>query len=260
MRKTLFLFAVALTFLAGCGVETQLRGSQDRGGLSDVEYNQLYEINFLHGDNIEARKAVFSGLFQPAASEKVQKLAKLIADNCTGSGIIPDNEMSGSINHQEIAGASCPIRWIRDRTFNRGTNAVFFNDNFETNSNDYLKESRVRWRRISGNYSIKKDPNTGVQTVSGVLTVNGFEIQGFGKLTGGISVHGNYPPGNRGTGSVILNLSNGRWQHSAAISWDLVKFDPVYFINGKKVERKVFEELFSGFELTKIMENSINMR
>ncbi len=261
MRKTLFLLAVAISFITACGEDTGLRGSRDRGGLSNSEFDTLKGINEIQGSNLQVVEDLYSTFVPPAAgSEKLSKMSKMVADNCASSGRIPADEMTGANNTQTIANGvgQCPIYWHRERSFSPGSGTMIFIDNFETRSNEYLELAPVRWRRVSGDY--RRTVNGTTRGVRGSMTYSEFEVVGVGKLRGGITVDAQYPTTDRGGGYVSLTLASSRWNHTGVIQWDVRKFAPQYYVNGNEVERKVFDELFSSYGLTKIMENSLKMR
>jgi hypothetical protein len=98
------------------------------------------------------------------------------------------------------------------------------------------------------------------KTISGTIHIQQFLVKDKGPVKGSIVLQSQYA-GTRGEGSLVLNLTvYGRYSHTDSITWEVPKFDPKYFINGHQVELKEFEEVFSAFELPKIMANSMKMR
>jgi hypothetical protein len=265
MRKALFLFTVALSLLTACGEDVGLRGKTDRGGLSDSDYTAIKTINALQLDNMQARDSVYPMMETDVDSSAVgngnlEKMAKSIAENCSSSGKIPKDEMGGANNTQTVANGSgnCPIYWHRQRSFIPATQTFVFIDNFEARSPEYLAMAPVVARRISGDFRASWSGTT--RNVLGSMTFSEYEIKGLGRLRGGITIQASYPTTDRGGGSVSLTLVAPRWQHTATVQWSVQKFSPAFYIDGNEVDRKTFDELFSSFELTKIMENSLKMR
>jgi hypothetical protein len=262
MRKTLFLFAVVAFAFIGCGGNTDLRekrGGGDQGGLGDADYQRVTTLNALQSDNIEARKVVYAHSFvEPLVSEKVSKLAKMISDNCSGDQEIPEEEMTGASNDQTIGGSLCPISWSRNRFYNSGARSFYYNDDFEARTKAFTEISPITRRQVQG--SITTVISGATKNINGVITINQFQVQGLGAVKGSITLQSQYT-GNRGTGSLNMHLTVfAKTQVSAAIVWEVPKFEPKYYVNGRLVELKTFEELFSAFDLTKIMANSLKMR
>jgi len=96
--------------------------------------------------------------------------------------------------------------------------------------------------------------------VRGKLEFTDYTHKDLGTIEASVLTDQSYPTMDRGGGSVTLYLSIGSWKHSASITWDLKQFEPRYFVDSTEIERKAFEELFSSFELIKIMDNSFKMR
>lgn len=261
MHKTLLFLAVAISFITACSEDMGLREKRDRGGLSDTDFDTLKGVNEVQENNAKVVNGLYAFSTEPiAANEKLLKMTKMVADNCASSGRLPDDEMTGANNAQTVANGAgnCPIYWHRERSFSSGSGTMIFIDNFETRSNEYLEMSPIRWRRVSGDY--RRFMNGTTRVVRGSMTFSEFEVVGVGKLRGGITIDSQYPTTDRGGGYVSLTIASARWSHTGRVQWDVRNFAPQYYVNGNEVDRKVFDELFSSYGLTKIMENSMKMR
>lgn len=259
MHKTLRLVVVLLPFMISCGKGDDLRGKRLPNGMTTVEYDRLLKLNGMLEDNIDARKSAFETDIAPMISEKAKALGKLIQKSCSNTGRIPDNELSGGTHTHKISGNDCPVYWYRERGFQ--DQLVHVIDNLEIKNQDYEKLVEMSARRMSGDYSLVR---TGTQKkISGTINIHEFNTKDYGSIQGSITTDQVYE-GEDGVGYVQLYLQSTKgWKHTGKLSWEIRSGNrkPVVFrVDGVKIKEDEFQELFSSFELIKIMDNSLKMK
>jgi len=62
------------------------------------------------------------------------------------------------------------------------------------------------------------------------------------------------------TGSIGLRLQIGEQVTSASMSWSEASDEPIYLINGQSVAQKTFDERFSAFDFSEIVDRSRDLR
>lgn len=252
---------IVLVFLVACGEDALQKGS-GAGGLSKLEYDQLLALNRLQQDNVEARDFVHHDIVS-LMSEKSKAMAEKIAyPACVVTGQIPDNDLTGAIHEQTIAGDNCPIYWFRRRGWTLGEKIMIYSDKLMVLSDSYRKQyTPMSVRSLSGQYKVI--PDSGGFRVVGTITINEFQTVSLGRVMGNITIeHQNR--NQSGGGMVTLNLTTSHGlKKSASISWTLRRGglqNVVYRIGSSRVEESAFNELFSSFEMDKIMANVLIMK
>lgn len=254
MRGLVFGIALLTLVVAGCA---DGKGDRERGGLSKQDYEAIKSLNESMEDNIRARQLATGKMVMPAAGQHLGKMSKMI-ESCNSVGDLPEDLLAGGLHEHIVRGqAPCPIYWARSTYFDRNSRIWTYNDNFTVESKEYLEMSPVL--RRSGGGTIKRDVRNGIAYIAGSHRYRMTSVR-EGELDVVLQTSQVYESFNRGQGYINLTISGPRWSHTATVSWYLPSFDPAFAINGNKVESKVFEELFSSFELVKIMENSLKMR
>lgn len=257
MHKALFLFTVVVVLLTACSAQ---EGAKRRPGkLTVVEYDRLLKINHVQLDVIEAKNLAYAFMTPLAASDKVQKLAsKMGATKCQERGEIPDEWMYGARREQEIMGNACPIYWslVRQRT----ETALIFVDNLDVKDKDFGNEAELMGRRIAG--TLERRTSGGGYEVAGTLDIGPFEVAGYGVVQGAMTIYQKYVGGS-GSGSLKLELNGKNWGHTGSVNWNFRAGEntaPLYKIDNAKVNDKDFDNMFSAFEVTKIVANVMNMK
>ncbi len=262
MQKTLSFFIISITLATtACGLSVAPREGRI-GKLTDRDQTILTDINDIQMDNIDAREnSEHSFTMESAVSDKVAQMSKAIRHpNCTHAGIIPDYDLSGTMNTHTINGATCPIYWFRQRGYTASAGTLRLIDNFSTQDTDFRKLSPTIARRADGVMQVR--PEGSGSRVTGSVKFNQFEITGYGKIQVSIDTDAKYR-GDEGEGIVAISLSAMNTSHTGSISWTIrngALTSTRYTVDNVKIEAKEFERLFSSFELSKIMDNSRNMK
>lgn len=262
MQKTLTILAVFIALLTACGEDLGLR--KDRiGKLTDRDQTVLLAINEIQNDNIAARQDSGHGFLAAPVSEKVAKMSeRMRKPYCVHNAILDDHDdLSGETKTQTINGTDCPVYWFRERGFDRSSGVWHMRDKLVVLNEDFRKLSGMKMRTVAGDYGVRKVG--GVTTISGDIALNDFELTEYGKITGNIRTDQRYD-GDEGSGSIVFRISSPMMgSHRAEIHWNVRRTSDItttYLVDSVRVEKKEFEQLFSSFELSKIMDNSLDMK
>lgn len=259
--RSLFFPLAAIVFLASC------QGGQQKAtnaGLSDDTYNKLKTINEGLADNKEAIRVAFEG-FHPesvtsAPSQKVLKMAELIhKGNCTRTVKEPaeayDRSWTGA---HEVSGAECPMNLKQNWSFDtRNRTWTIVADSFTAKSSEFQKESLIQSYTVSDGFlTVSSGPTS--QKITGTINYFNFKVTGIGNVAANIRTEQNYT-GSRGGGRLEFNIDSFKnFKVNVVITWSTGR-TPIFRVNGKTVDQKDVEDLFSSFQLMELIDRSQKM-
>lgn len=263
MRVSLFTVLLTLSMTIGCNggnggkrppVEDPTKNAEDR-------FETLRELNRLVSENQEAIAEVFPDEAKGRANEKVGKMADLIRKGqCRPNGKRPTQDLDHSWTMDfEVNSENCPIRLLENWDYDHESRTWKKSQLFSIRSDAYRELNTVE--SMDGSGTIWAEEKKGTVHVQGHFSFKEFRVMGLGNLTYEINTNQEYPGLNRGSGRIDMYLRHSNeWQASASIEWSFPDFQPIYRVNGKKLEEKAFLEMFSAYGLTEIMYLSLDMR
>jgi hypothetical protein len=258
----MFFGAIVLTLTACGGGKT----NKETGGLKPERYATLASLNQEQVNNQEAFNSVVGQVFGQAVqsvakpSEKVQKMTDLLRDsNCaTLFQPVPKGFQQNWQGRTQISGAACPVFLNDERSYDAQAKRLVFSTNFSSKSTAYQEVNAINTGIARGEIALQA---SGAQkTITGAATFDRISVRDLGELTANIETRQVYSS-DRGRGRLVMNLRlEKKWQHQAAIDWDVRSDAPKFYVDGNEIERANFLELFSSYGLIEIMENSLQMR
>ncbi len=253
----LYIFAALMTLTACQNKEAQ--------ELTEENYQKLRSINESLSDVSAAVDLAFGSKIAPSGSiEKVRKMADLIrASNCKARSA-KDEEPSGEdrynvdwINEGGVQeGGTCVVGLNRNTAYNANKRTLTHVEDFKA-WGDFQKESLVHSYFIQGSLDAKTE-NT-LTTVNGKFDSKNFRVDKLGPVWVTIRTKHSIRGEAFGSGTANLTFQAKDMKYTASVAWS-GKNTITYRINGKKVDEKTIQELFSAYGLMEIVDRSARMR
>ena len=264
MQRSGCLYLLPFIFILGaCGKGSDEPFRKLPPGITRTDYDRFVNLNRMQQDMVDARESVHGQLY-PSISEKAEAMGKLMANpNCVRNVPMPEDDLSGVVTQQTIAGANCPIRWSRTRGWTVANKSQQMLDNLTVLSADFRKNYMpLNERVVSGAYGVTTESGGGYR-VSGRTQNLRIATVSEGVYQGQISVD-QVVRDDQGKGIVYLELnSSTSGRINAKITWTFrnnMATQIEYSINDAKVDKTQFAEAFSSYELDIIMDNTVRMK
>lgn len=249
---------VCLT-LAHCGPKSPKVTPREREPFAPESYEALKQLNTILVENEEA----IAGTVEVTRSEKSRKMSQALKDARCGFTRNEarreafDTDWSAS---QVFGGNGCPVRSQRDWRYGNRNRELIVYHTFATLDPEFRKVNGINKLDGSGSILVTRDDN-GAQKITGEIRYDRFEIEGVGALQAVVRTTQQYK-GAGGGGTVTVTVTQkGVFSFTGGIRWEARDFKTrSYFVGKTAIERKNFNELFSFFELDKVVDDSERMR
>jgi hypothetical protein len=255
-RPFLLVHCAVLLFGLGCGGVKK----SPIDGLSEQEYETLQSVNEAQGNTIRGAQLAF-GSFTPMLinNNKAQSTADSLRNSGCGQTLRPgDSSYTTTWNSLwEVSSAGCPIYLHESAFFNHDSGQWSMNRLITVKSTDLRTLNGLVTLSMSGN--ITTHVTGGGKSMVGTVNYSQFEMEKIGAVTAQIAFS-QQSVGADGSGSLDFNLEAAGHKVVASIAWRSAGADAVYKVNGHETERKAFDDAFSSFELTEIMDRVLQMR
>lgn len=277
-----FVFCLSTVFMA-CAEKTSRKKANDSTPppYSPVDYKALSDFNEVladgevawgqaigRGDPATPSHTADEGSspgIGPLISEKAAHLAEILGKAISDNHCVKKQNQEPSSDYsrfwratKHMEGAGCPVKIRRTWEFRR--NALSMTYRYKAVDEAYRKESGLD--ELAGNGTISVTLGApGTSKVTGEIHFPTIAGPAFGKVVAEISTVQNYS-GLNGTGyvEVIVSPASGR-SYKGRIDWKGEDFgDRTYKVDGKRIEQKDFQRLFSFFNLDKLVDDSERMR
>lgn len=255
--RTTAVLCFAAMLLTACN-------GQKAKDISQEDYEKLRAIN---DSFYETSAAVQMALGKNAShravsNEKVAKLAGYIANSrCSllREGAVPggSGKYSADWNKSEIVKddrGTCVLNHIQAHSYNVQKREFKIEEKFDT-SGDFEAESIVQSYTLKGN--MRASELNGNTRIQGRFEFQNFRVKDLGRVWLDIRTTQNYSSLN-GSGSVNLHIEAKGLEHNATITWG-VSGNTLFRVNGKNVDKKTMQELFSAYGLMELVDHSARM-
>jgi hypothetical protein len=231
--------------------------------MTPEQYAQIRALNQSMLDAKEAVTLALSGItLSEAPSEKAQKLAALIkASTCTRTHEPDLEDFTRTWKGQTtLEGGACAVNLSHKAGYDSAARSWSIDESFSVVSADFQKESQLRSYSNEG-VLVYKNLGTAGSQVEGRISYLNFKGQDLGLVYANANLRQNYTSTGRGSGRIILTLeARLKWRHTITLLWRLPDLKITYQIDGRDIDAKTYNELFSGFKLTEIIDRSMKMR
>lgn len=261
IKHVLTSFTLGL-MLTACGGQK----ATSRGGFSEGQYRTLKGLNERLATSQQAINSFAAGTAIAGGRDRVNELAgHLRRAQCTLLTNEPRQtsfDVSWSATQVFDKGAAqgrCPLFSQRRWTFNRLTRDLTFSLEVRVSEDLFAGLSGIRTLHGVGTLRVRKVDAT--TTIEGLFTYGQLELTDVGALEANIRVQQQYT-GRNGVGQVTITLAKaGEFTYDGGVRWQGSNFsDRTYFAGGGDILAENFQELFSYFELDKIVDDSERMR
>lgn len=259
MRTVVMISFLTLSVVACSGVDPKSKVDPETG-LNEGQKGQMKTINTSFDEVNEAIQLAWGSGASPLASEKVNKMVALLKGaDCVRTYRAPsdvyDRDWSGV---HEIKGNTCPIYLYQYSQFSKTTNEWAYLENFQVKANEFAALSTLQSVQSEGLLRAEKN---GVRTkIVGEVKYTNFRVKDIGPLALSLRTSQEYI-GERGGGSLTFLLEARRkFKHTLLVSWNLSKDSPTYRLNGREIDQLAFDEMFSAYKLTEMIDRSKKMR
>jgi len=255
--RTTAVLCFAAMLLSACN-------GQKAKDISPEDYEKLRAINDSFYETSAAVQMALgkNNSLRSVSNEKVAKLAGYISNSRCSlqlEGAIPGGtgkytaDWSKSETVKDDRGA-CVLNHVQAHHFNVQRREFKIEEKFDT-SGDFEKESLVQSYTVRGN--MKATELNGNTRIQGRFEFQNFRVKDLGRVWLDIRTSQNYS-GLNGSGSVNLHIEAKDLEHNATITWGL-NSKPQFRVNGKKVDEKTIQELFSAYGLMELVDHSARM-
>ncbi len=255
-RNKSILYFAAMLIVAGCSGKSAKE-------LSEADYTLLKSINESFYDTSTAVDIALGDKIVPAASsEKLAKMVEMIkSSRCQRE--VKSREPSGRDPYtsdwgaeQYVTSGTCVLDLSQNNKFTI-RDRMYKEDEFFDTTGDFKNESLVQSYRVDGYLKAATENNR--TKIEGLFQFKNFKVKDLGLVGVRIKTTQAYL-GSTGSGTAVLNWAAKGRSHVATVAWSGASRERQYRIDGKKVDEKTMQELFSAYGLMEIVDRSLKMR
>ena len=221
--------------------------------LAAVDTQTLTTVNSAQSDTVTAAQVAFE---PPATAPtgRVQQLAQLITNGkCTqtktAAGTRYDHPWQGE---WEVSSDSCPVLVHEYSAFDFDHGIWRYDLTLTPISTDFKKLAGFDSIRAHGSIKTANGAN-GLRSASGQIVYQPFTVAGVGQVNAQITV----TPTGSSSGLVILDFTANSTTVRAVGAWDGTNRQ--YTVNQKPMDFQTFQQLFSSFQITDLMDRAANL-